>query len=298
MAGTVKGMVSIVIVNHSGKDRTLACLASLATVRIATPHEVLVVDNDSSDGSVAAVRAAFPEVRVLPQERNRGFGAANNAGAMAANGEYLFLVNNDTLFASDVVTPLRGFLATHAEAGAAGPRLLNPDGSFQRSFGRYPSLWNEWRTKHEAAGAKGDPEGRAPRAVDWLSFAAVMIPRRVFDRVGGFDERYFMYFEDVDMCRRMREAGCRAFYCPEPSLVHIGGASWTARRRVAIWKEYRKSQLLYYGCHRSALERLALRCYLTVKFILVLWLGRGDRREAAASILSLVWSGGVGSRRS
>ena len=290
MARAVKTMVSIILVNYNGKEQTLACLQSLAAVRVAVPYEVILVDNHSSDDSVAAVGRAFPDVRVLPQDSNRGFGCANTIGAATAAGDYLFFVNNDTLFTRDIVTPLRDFLAAHPQAGAAGPMLLNPDGTFQLSYGKYPSLLNELRTKRDTAIMKQIPEDRVPRVVDWISFAAVMIPRSVFERIDGFDERFFMYFEDVDMCHRMNDAGYRTFYCADFSLIHVGGASWTVTRRAPIRREYRRSQILYYTLHRSSLELFALRCYLSMKFILVFLLGRGDRRHAAASMLSLVWT--------
>ncbi|MCX6138971.1 MAG: glycosyltransferase family 2 protein [Ignavibacteriales bacterium] len=283
-------LVSIIVVNYDGKEQTIACLQSLAVAKLSVPYEVIVVDNHSSDDSVASLRAMFPSARLLPQQENLGFGKANNLGAASANGEYLFFVNNDTLFTRDIVTPLCNFLSAHPEAGAAAPMLLNADGTFQLSYGKYPSILNELRTIRDTAMLKQIPTDLVPRMVEWVSFAAVMIPRSRFAQLHGFDEAFFMYFEDVDFCHRLHDAGCAAYYCGEHSIIHIGGASWSGKSSSPVKVEYRRSQMLYYRRHRSAAELLALRCYLTAKFVLMLFrIGRA-RRPAAMEILSLVWN--------
>jgi GT2 family glycosyltransferase len=260
--------VSIIIVNFNGKEQTRRCLQSLAAVAAAMPYEVIVVDNHSLDGSVEAIRREFPDVILLAQESNLGFGKANNRGAHEAKGRFLFFVNNDTVFTQNVAATLKEFLESDQSAGAAAPMLKNPDGTFQLSYGKFPSLLNELRTKRDTLRITHARDDRNPRAVEWVSFAAVMIRREAFEKIGGFDERYFMYFEDADVCLRLRNAGYATCYCAGVSLIHEGGGSWSSSAAPVIRLEYRRSQILFYTLHRSRIETALLRCYLFFRMMI------------------------------
>ncbi len=263
-------MLSIIIVNFNGGGHTRNCLASLAAHPPGVPHEIILVDNGSTDGSREMTVADFPSVKILSLGRNPGFGAANNAGARESAGDHLFFLNNDTLVAEDIFAPLCALLDAHPDWGVIGPRVRNPDGSFQLSFGRFPTLGGERRTRREMRLLRRrDPETlasfesryAAAAPVDWISGAALLARREAFDAVGGFDEGYFLYFEDADLCRRIARAGFAIVHEPSRSLVHLGGMSYEPNdSSVAL--EYRRSQLRYYAAHNTRRERILLRLYL------------------------------------
>jgi GT2 family glycosyltransferase len=280
-------MVSIIIVNYNGRELTRRCLESLRDVSPAVQHEIILVDNCSDDGSSEMIQTNFPDVILVQQKINEGFGRANNAGAAAAKGEYLFLVNNDTIFKQDILSPLKEFMDIHPSAGIAAPMLLNPDGTFQLSYGKYPSILNELRTKRDTALLKTIPEHREPQKVDWVSFAAAIIRRSVFTSIHGFDERYFMYFEDADFCRRAVRAGFVTYYCADYSIIHIGRGSWLETGTNKIKTEYRRSQLVFYQSHSTMLETLILRSFLVTRFLFTAVFQQDEDRRRARSIMKM-----------
>lgn len=264
--------VSIILLNHNGFELTRACLDSI--LHHVPQVETIVVDNHSIDGSVAKLREEFPAVRFFELPENEGFGKANNAGARRATGSYLLFLNNDTIFEDDAVTKLRAVLDARPDVGAVGPRLLNPDHSLQLSFGYDPSLINEWRVRRLQK--KFTPLGHLDRErlerqypssveVDWLTGAALMVRREAFEGAGGFDEGFFMYFEDADLCRAMRMKGWKILYDPTSHIIHLrGGTVGTLSDGIRL--EYRRSQLRYYRKHRSIVSQILLRFYLFLKF--------------------------------
>jgi GT2 family glycosyltransferase len=283
-------MISIIIVNYNRKDFTVQCLRSLERIKVSVPIETIVVDNASTDGSVEIIRYEFPHIIVLPQNLNGGFGKANNIGSRAAHGDYLYFLNNDTLFQQDSITPLKEFMDIHMTAGIVAPMLLNSDLTYQHSYGKFPSLINELRTKRDTALFKNIPKDWSPRRVDWVSFAAVMIRRSAFEKVYGFDERYFMYFEDADLCFRLHNAGYQSFYCAEYPLIHLGGGSRSHEITNMIKIEYRRSQLLFYASHRSWFELLTLRFYLLFRFSYSFLCTRGEERHRARLVIIMALS--------
>ncbi len=279
-------MISIIIVNHNGMEHTRACLQSLILHSHLNNCEIILVDNNSTDGSAELIRKEFPQVTILSQQNNYGFGRANNLGASASTGDYLFFVNNDTLFIEDLATPLSRFLQEHPSCGAIGPLLLNADHTYQHSHGYFPSIFNEWKVQQDARRIKTVPTDLSPKAVDWISFAAVMIPRKVFEHISGFDERYFMYFEDADVCKRLKQKGYTTIYYPRYSLIHIGGSSWSENNAGTIRYEYRRSQLLYYSKHHSVWQTLGLRLFLFVKYATLMI--RGEKKSNRAKVFSII----------
>jgi GT2 family glycosyltransferase len=283
-------MISVIIVNYNGKEFTQACLQSLRAVSPAAEHEIIVVDNCSTDGSCEMIRTEFPEAIVLKQDFNEGFGRANNKGALKARGEYLLFINNDTLFKQDILSPLKDFMETDHSIGAAAPMLLNPDETFQLSYGYHPSIINEFRTKRATASIKRMQTDRSPKQVDWVSFAAVLVRKSVFEKLKGFDARYFMYFEDADYCYRMQKLGFKTFYCPEYSIIHAGGGSWSSTVANKIKIEYRRSQITYYQSHRSLCETVTLRLFLVLRFLCSMAIHNGDDRRRDRTIIKLTTS--------
>lgn len=283
-------MISVILVTYNNCGTTLACLASLYAHHAGAGFEVILVDNASADDTVHEVRQAFPAVRVLAQSGNFGFGAANNIGARAARGETLLFLNNDTCFTAPLLEELAGVLHAHAGCSAVAPRLVDPDGTFQVSVGFMPSILGERRTKHlqdscalSDAAALREAQRSDP---DWVTAAALMVRADAFRNVGGFDERFFMYFEDVDLCIRLRSQCGAIRYEPSLSLIHIGGGSWKAGREEArrIRTTYRRSQLLFYAKHHGLLQNMLLRCFLAAKFGPRALSGDADARSVMAML--------------
>lgn len=290
----MKERVSVIMVNYMGFDLTSKALSSLAT---HAPHtEVILVDNASRDGSVERIRELFPGLTIVEMKDNKGFGSANNAGAAVASGSHLFFLNNDTIMQSDSPQHLLATFKQQKEAGVIGPRLTYADGSFQLSFGPDPSIVNEWRTKRmQRRLARRDMKLAADvqsryhslTRVDWVTGAALMIRREIFESIGGFDEAYFMYFEDADLCRRVRKKGFEVIYDPSTTITHHGGGSAASFER-AVYVGYRRSQLRYYRIHSPFLSSFALRVYLALTFgsrLLMETLRGGNRTPAIKEVL-------------
>lgn len=243
--------VSVILVNFNDRTRLRACLRSL---RDQDPvPEVVVVDNASTDGSGELVASEFPGARWIPLPENGGFGKANNAGVRASKGEALLFLNTDTVVPPGAVSTLASRLAAGPDAAAVGPALVRPSGRYQVSFGRSVGLTGQSVQKfllnplHE----RTLPRSGRVRSVGWLSAACLLCRRSAFEAAGGFDEDFFLYFEDIDLCARLRRAGGRLLFDPAVKVVHEGGST-TAPRAAASRFEYRRSQLLFYRKHRSA----------------------------------------------
>lgn len=282
---------SIIIVTYNGLTFTRQCLSSLFLHHSSDEIEVIVVDNNSSDQSTDILSKEYPSVRFVLLPENKGFGPANNIGANAATGEILFFVNNDTVFTSNIIEPLVAQITRNAGSGIIGPKLLNEDGSFQISFGKFPTIAAERESKaairdHAYDNDRLNLSGLSVQQ-DWVTGAALMIKREVFRLTGGFDEQYFMYFEDVDLCKRVSDAGYTIHFVPSVSMIHLGGKSY-GNRNDNISYEYRRSQLRYYDKHNSLLQRMTVRIFLLTKFIPKLM--NKDTHLLAYEVLRLVFS--------
>jgi hypothetical protein len=242
-------IVSVILVNFNDRDRLRSCLGSL---RKQEPvPEIIVVDNASTDGSGELVAPEFPEARWIALRENAGFGRANNAGVRAATGEGLLFLNTDTVVPPGAIRVLGERLSSDSGISAVGPALVRSSGRSQVSFGRSVGLFGQSLQKfllnpfHE----RTLPHSGRVRSVGWLSAACLLCRRSAFEAVGGFDEEFFLYFEDIDLCVRLRKAGGRLLFDPAAKVVHEGGST-TAPRSAASRFEYRRSQLLFYRKHR------------------------------------------------
>ena len=263
--------LAIVIVNFNGRGHLEKCLASLAANPPAVPHEIVVVDNASTDGS-AAVVSMWPPARLVPLPVNVGFSAGNNAGIRASSGELVLLLNNDTIVPAGAIDRLVECLEQDAEAGVAGPRLVDGDGRAELSFGPMISPLGELRQKlimtlHErrvgAAVRWVEHRTRRERYVDWVSGACLLVRREVANAVGGLDERFFLYTEDVDFCASVRRLGWKVLFTPAAEIVHLRGRSRaTAAREMNA--AYRRSHIAFYEKHHPRLAPL-LKAYLRLK---------------------------------
>jgi N-acetylglucosaminyl-diphospho-decaprenol L-rhamnosyltransferase len=262
MEQKVKSDLSIIIVNWNTRELLLNCLASVA--RIPGEFEVIVVDNDSMDGSAAAVASMFPNVKIIQSPRNMGYACANMMGLRASIGRYVLFLNSDTLIPSKALPSLIEFLDNNPQVAACGPRLEQKDGAAQAfSFGRDPTLLYIMARACARLGLRAplhDWETDKVQPVDWISGTCLLVRRAAFDQVAGFDERIFMYFEDNDLCLRLRRAGWQIVYYPKVTVVHIGAASPVCEN---LRREYYDESLRYfYSKHFSVLQRTGLRIML------------------------------------
>ena len=263
--------VTAVVVSYNTRDDLLRCLASLAA-HVRLPLEVVVVDNASTDGSAAAVRAAYPAARVLESPANQGFSAANNAGIRASSAPQVLVLNSDAELTPGALETLSGLLDARPDVGVVGPRTVNPDGSVQLSFGPDLTPLSEWRQRSLVLGLRArrpealrEAEQRASREhePDWVSGSCFLARRAALEAIGGFDEGFFLYEEDADLCRRLRGAGWRVLYTPAAEVRHALGQSM-ARDPARARREYRRSHLRYYQKHNGPLLTALLRAYLAV----------------------------------
>ncbi len=279
--------LSIVLVSYNDVRRLKACLASLRENPPAAEHEILVVDNASTDGTAETVRREFPGVRVIANPQNAGFSAANNRGAAESRGRFLLFLNTDTLVPRGALTALVGRLASDPSIGGAGPAMVRGPGDYQVSFGNRVDFMAQIYQKFvlNPRWKRALRKRRDERSVGWLSAACLLCRREAFDRAGGFDERFFIYFEDIDLCVRVRAAGWKLLYVPSVEVGHEGGAttSATPALRAASRFEYRRSQLYYYQKHNSAASRRLLRASLRAN-VLFLGLGGAFRGEAGRTL--------------
>jgi len=266
--------LSFIIVNFNDGAHLGRCLDAVAEHAAAIPHETIVVDNASEDGSaddIAATRTCFT---LLRNAENVGFGRAMNRGVRASRGEFLALLNTDVFIRPGTLETLLAELDHCPSTGAIGPALRTPDGGYQVSFGGRRTFGRELLQKLflNARQARSLRKRRRRREVGWVSGAFCVIRRSAFEAAGGFDEAFFLYFEDIDLCFRLRKAGWSVVYLPTAEADHEGGAT-TA---VYHWRSryaYRKSQLYFYRKHNPPLSRFLLRQFLRLNFRLLVWSG-------------------------
>jgi GT2 family glycosyltransferase len=254
--------LSIVIVSYNVRGDLERCLNSIVAARPAVDHEIIVVDNGSSDGTAAALRARWVGVKLIDAGRNAGFAAANNIGLRQSSGELVLLLNPDTLVPPGAIDALVAVMDLLPDVAVAGPRLVDADGRAELSFGPMISPLGEMRQKLRARGNVERLTARA-REVDWVSGACLLVRRADAEAAGLIDERYFMYAEDVDFCAAMRARGRRVLFTPEARVVHLRGRS----RRTApgpTEQAYRRSQIAFYEKHHPAWAPI-LRVYLRLR---------------------------------
>lgn len=260
--------LAVVIVTCNSREEIGDCLHSVVGHSAPHPAEVVVVDNASSDGTPAYVRSEFPSVRVIDGRENLGFARANNRGAAETSAEFLLLLNPDTVAPPGALQTLVRALADRPDAAIAGPRLIDADGHAELSFGPPITPWGELQQKallslynRRVRQAVGYVERLTRSAGEraWVSGACLLIRRRDWDAVGGFDERFFMYTEDVDLCAAVRARGRRVWFAPEAEVRHLRGRS--AARNPETARLRRLSHIAYYEKHLPRWAGL-LRVYL------------------------------------
>ncbi len=280
--------LSIVIISWNVRELLRDCLDSIRAGPVVLvdagqalqpghlPVEVIVVDNLSSDGTVEMLRESFPWARLIEPGRNTGFSEGNNIGIKSSGGHLILLLNPDTRVVGDALPRMAATMGAHPEAGVLGPQLLDDDGSVQSSRRRFPTLWTaffestwlESLTPHRVLvryTMRDLPDDRLA-AVDWVTGAALLVRRTVIEQVGGFDEAFFMYSEELDWQRRIKAAGWEVIYYPDAKIVHLGGRSSdqaSAERHI----HFQTSKVRYFRKHHGPLAGLAVRGVLLANYI-------------------------------
>ncbi len=216
--------LTIVIVNYNGASVLAPCLDAVFSSQGTLSFEVIVVDNASQDNSLEILDDYSSQILLIKNDVNGGFSRGNNQGASQGSGRYVFLLNNDTIVDTDMFQTCLDYYDAHPTIGALGPRLLNQDRTIQRTGGILGQ--HQYRSHH-------------PSEVSFLSGAALMLSREMWDRVGGLDEHYFFYNEDLDLCKMIQKQGAKLVYLPQGLLVHLGGVSTTTRRPESVFEGYR-----------------------------------------------------------
>lgn len=251
--------VSVILVSYNTVDLTLKSLECVmkSIANSEFPVDIIVVDNASRDDSVLRIRAEYPSVSVIESSTNLGFGAANNLAALQATGEFVLLLNTDAFLESNALKVLRSYLLHHAAVAVVGPKILNADGSVQTSAWNFPSplqsvfeysgIGNLFHRVPFIGGYRKWEHNKTQR-VPWLIGACILIRRAVFEDVGGFDDSFFMYAEETDFQKRIRNAGHEIHLCADTTVVHLGGGSGTLESE-SVRRYFYTSQDLYMRKH-------------------------------------------------
>jgi len=230
-------ILSVIIVSYNTVELLRNCLRSIKNASGIIEYEVIVVDNNSTDGSVQMVNNEFPEVIIIVNPRNVGFGVANNQGVHIARGDFILLLNSDTIVYPGAFQSMVDYLKNHPDVKIVGPCLLNPDMSVQmqckrgfprflNSLGHFSGLAYLFPTLRPLNGYLSPLPNDVTHEVDAVSGACLMITRNVIDQAGGlFDEQYFMHFEDIDLCFRIKKLGYKIYYIHSAKVVHLKGQS-------------------------------------------------------------------------
>jgi GT2 family glycosyltransferase len=258
--------LSILIVNYNTRELLRTCLESIIAETLGINYEIVVIDNNSNDGSRELLQQKFPSVRTIYNEGNKGFAAANNQGIKIAKGRYILLLNSDTKVLAGAIQSTLKFMDAHAVSSIVGCKLLNADGSLQPSLMSFPSVWNLFtesfflylifrRTKLFGGYHMTHFKYDTVCPVDVVKGAFMMIRRELFERIGLFDESYFMYTEETDFCYRAKAAGAGIFYYPSAAIIHYGGGS--VKNIERLLEQYHSTQVYFLRKNFVGLKRTA-----------------------------------------
>ncbi|MCR3759869.1 glycosyltransferase family 2 protein [Clostridium felsineum] len=288
--------ISIIIVNYNTEDLLRNCLNSIKETVENVEYEVIVTDNDSKDGSVKMMKNEFPWVKLIESKVNGGFAYANNLAIKQSSGKYIFLLNSDTVLLKDVIEKMIKYMNENKVVGLLGPKLLNRDMTHQTSVSGFPTFKREFYhiyklknilkiplLKKVILGMSGKIGSKdveqymmnfkkidQPREVQVLVGAALLVRREVIDKIGMLDERYFMYYEEIDFCYQASKAGFKAVYYPHGEIIHYIGQSSNKIKDITFYERY-KSMIKYFrknhGKFKEILVRINLVFGLTFRMI-------------------------------
>lgn len=271
-------VISIVIVSWNVRDLLRTCLKSLQRY-VRQPYEVVVVDNNSSDGTVAMLRSEFPDIQVVANDHNAGFARANNQGWQRTHGRYVCFLNPDTECINDPF-PVLLREAAEPQVGCVAPQLLNPDRSHQPSVRRFPTFADQalillklrWFKRWLPALRDYHMEtvGSGTIPVDQVMGAMMLMPRSVLTDAGSFDEGYWIWFEEVDLCRRLVTHGYEIRYVPEATILHHGGQSFRQHISLAKHVWFMKSLARYARLHWSRSAYVGIVLLMPISYLLTM----------------------------
>lgn len=259
--------LSFIIASWNARDHLSACLDTLTAELSDRRAEIIVVDNNSTDGSPEMVGERFPHVRLIRNDENLGFAKANNIGIRQSTGKYIVLVNSDVKVLEDCIDRMMSYLDNDADVGMIGPKILGADGNVQRSCMGFPTLWNSFcralaldaifpKSKLLGGNMLTFFQHDALCDVDVINGCIWMVRRDALNEVGLLDENFFMYGEDIDWCKRFWDGGWRVLFCPEAEAVHYGGAS-SSNDPVRFYIEMVRAGLQYWEKHHGRFSRFA-----------------------------------------
>lgn len=303
MENSQKPLLSVIVVNRNTADLLTDCLTHIYDSNLPDTPEVIVVDNGSTDDSVARVRKEFPQVCIKEVGKNLGFAAANNLAMKEASGDFLLLVNTDALLERDCAHRLMELLKEHPQAGMAGPQLLNEDGSRQTSYEAVPTLASE--TLNRSLLKRLFPS-RFPgkhrvvlksEEVEALIGAVMMVRRKALEQINGFDEDYFFFLEETDVAVRMAACGWRVMHEPRAKAVHLQGATAGQYQIPARIEFYRSRYIFFrkhYGNASARFLKMVLVANLTLNVLVLgcatlITLGRVDRVASRFRVRATLW---------
>ena len=264
--------LSISVVNYNAKDFLRNCLKSIFENTSKIDYEIFVVDNASSDGSPETVEKEFSQVNLIRNKENVGFAKANNQAFKKASGRYFLLLNPDCSVKKGTLDEIVQFMDEHLEVGVTGCRIINSNGRIEFSAGRFLNLFTEFSLKFrkKLAGSNGyfdrllTRNYNKSREVDWVIGAFLIVRSKVYREVQGMDENYFLYFEEIDLCKRIKKKGWKIYYNSDCEVLHVHGRSMATEAEGKISLIYRASQLYYYQKHNPRQYPL-LKLYLKLR---------------------------------
>ncbi len=288
--------VTVVVVNYNTANLLERMLADLEASRGVLKLQIIVVDNASRDNSVQILRSLVPAIELIENPTNIGFGRANNQALALARGRYVLLLNTDAFVSSDTLVKTVGFMDAHSSYGVLGVKLVGPDGSLQPSCRNFPTPWNAFLVSTGLArffpGARLVDEmswdHESLRECDWVPGCYYLVRSEVIRKVGLFDPRYFLYFEEIDHCRAVRRAGWSVVYYPFTQVVHLGGASAEKEGQLTrvgrqISKLQIESELLYWR-KQYGIAGILASLFLTILGDLMSICSRIVRRRPASGV--------------
>jgi GT2 family glycosyltransferase len=263
--------ISVVILNWNDLQHLTICLESLSNCTKERSLEIIVVDNDSTDGSADVVATRFPEVKLIRNQENLGFPKGNNIGMRASQGKYIYLLNSDIKIIDGCIDTLANYMDEHPDVGMLGPKILNADLSHQSSCRRFPTLWNNFCTAMGLSRAFRQSRffsgehmlyftGDKTLDVDVLVGCFWVVRRKALDEFGLLDEGFFIYAEDVDWCKRCWKTGWRVVFFPGAEAIHYRGVSTTKKDPVRFAVTQQRSVLRYWKKHHGSLGRFSMAC--------------------------------------
>ena len=276
--------LSCIIVNYQNSESLKGCLDSIYQTIQEIDFEVIIIDNSTETLELQTLKGNYPKIQIICNPTNVGFSKANNKAAKIARGKFLFILNPDTILKEQAINSMFSYIRTNMATGALGPKVVNPDGSLQYSCRRYPTLWTGLFNRYSILSRLFpqnhftsqylmlDFDHNETSPVDWLSGCCLMIPKSVFEEVNGFDENYFLFNEDVDLCRMIYQTGKEIIYFPEATVIHrVSTSNKKTSTKVIIQRHL--GMMYYFKKHHSknVLIRVAVNLLISFRAIVQLF---------------------------